>query len=193
MGESRPATCSTHSRRAMKKPLMGSERLVPSSFLREARRGMAVGAARAAQPFALRAVDVAAADDEIGFVVRQTLQHARQERFVMLQIAVDHGDIRRARRENAFETGAGQTAATEAAQAAHARILGRDGFRHGRSPVRRVIVDDDRFPRNAVERTLEPRNELRDVLGFVEGRNDDRKNGRHGRREHGRAAHWETV
>ncbi len=121
------------------------------------------------------ALDIAAADHEIGRAGLQQRQHFRQLRLVMLQVGVDHGDIRRARRQNALDAGAGQSAAPDPPDTAHPAIVPRQRADHVPGAVGRIVVDEDDFPGHARERRLQPPVQLGDVVALVEGGNDDRK------------------
>ena len=71
------------------------------------------------------ALDVAAADHEIEFAALQQREHFRQLGFVVLQIGVDHRRAWRARGQDALDTGAGQAAPSDPADATHATVLAR--------------------------------------------------------------------
>ncbi len=73
----------------------------------------------------LVALDIAAADHEVGLAALQQRQHLRELGLVMLQIGVHHGGIGRARGQDALDAGARQAAPTDPADAAHPRILPR--------------------------------------------------------------------
>ena len=114
---------------------LGGERAGAGALLVEA-----VGAA---------AFDVTAADHELGLAALQQRQHLRQLRLVVLQIGVHHGREGRARRQNAFDAGAGQAAPPDPPDAADAAILPRQAAHHVPGPVGRIVVDEDDFPGNA--------------------------------------------
>jgi hypothetical protein len=75
--------------------------------------------------------------------------HARQQRLVVLQVAVHHGDGARGRGEHALDAGAGQALAADAPQTAHARVGTCDGADDPGRAIWAVVVDEDHFPLRA--------------------------------------------
>ena len=102
----------------------------------------------------------------------------------MLEVAVDDGDEIGAGGEPALDHGAGEAGAVDAAQAAHPRIVARDGESDVVGAVGGIVVDDDHLPRQAVERGFQPLEQPRHVGGLAVGRDDDRQR-RAGRRRRG--------
>ena len=74
------------------------------------------------------ACDIAGARHQIGLAACEPGQHGGQHFFIMLQIGVDHRDIRRGGGQHAFDAGARQPAPPHPAEAAHPQVVG------GRSP-----------------------------------------------------------
>ena len=95
----------------------------------------------------------------------------------MLKIGIHHGDIGGGRTERALDAGARQSASSDSADAAHPGIVLGELLGDLPGPVGTVVVDEDDFPRDVAHRLVEQAYEARQVLRFVEGRNDDR----HGR------------
>ena len=93
----------------------------------------------------------------------------------MLQVGVHDRQVTRLAREHPLEAGAGETAAADAANAAHAAVGFADRARGRRAPVRRIIVDEYHLPIVAGENAAEPRDQDRNVGFLVEGRHDDRE------------------
>ena len=129
------------------------------------------GARKSFRKVALR---IAAADDDIGFfIVPQAIEHARQKRFVMLEVGVDDGDIGRGRSEHRFGAGGGQTTAAKPLHAAHTAITpGQFAHAVGRS-VGRIVVDKNHLPAEPLKRGGEPRHQRLDIVTFIERRRDD--------------------
>ena len=119
------------------------------------------------------AVDVAAADHQFGGARFDQAEHLRQLRFVMLQVAVDHRRAGRAGGQHAFDAGAGQAAAADPPDAAHARIALRQRAHHVGGAVRRVVIDEDDLPGDAGQRNAEALHQHLDIAALVEGGNDD--------------------
>ena len=121
------------------------------------------------------ALDIAAADHEIGPAGLEQPQHFRQLRLVMLQVGVDHCGARRAGRENPLDAGAGQAAPPDPPDAANAGILPRQAAHHVPGAVGGIVVDENDFPGHAGKRSLQPVEQRGDVVALVEGGDDDRK------------------
>ena len=121
-GDSRGARPATISRRVMKKPLIGSEIADAGDAAKEP-------GAEIAEPLTRRRE--AAGDGLVGTRVPMTRLpslrdqggvHFRQDRFVVLEIAVDDGDEIGAGGEPPLDHGAGETDAVDAPQAAQPRV-----------------------------------------------------------------------
>ena len=82
------------------------------------------------------ALDIAAADHEFRLTALQQGDHLRQLRFVVLQIGVHDRRIGGARGKNALDAGARQAAPADPPDAAHSRILPRQGPHHLPGTVR---------------------------------------------------------
>ena len=95
----------------------------------------------------------------------------------MLQVGVHHGDDRGAGGQHALDAGAGETAAVDPAQTAHALVLLRDFLRQRRGAVGAVVVHDDHFPGNASQRLVHAPDQLAKIAAFIEGGNDEGKFG----------------
>ena len=93
-GDSRGAISSKRSRRIMKKPDMGSESGVPTSRVGQPGRQPGNRAAACRRSWPAAAFDIAGGRHQIGLAALQPRQHRRQHFLVMLQIGVDHRDIR---------------------------------------------------------------------------------------------------
>ena len=139
----------------------GAELAEPLARRRQAARRIGVGDPRA--------------DRQIAFAGDERFVHLRQDLLVMLQVAVDHRDEVGARRQPAFDHRARQAEPVDPPEAAHARVFARDGVGDVGGAVGRIVVDDDHFPRDAVEHGLQPLEQHRHVGRFAIGRNDDRE------------------
>jgi hypothetical protein len=93
----------------------------------------------------------------------------------MLQVGVDHGGIRRARRQDALDAGAGQAAPPDPPDAADAGIVPRQRADHVPGTVGGIVVDENHFPDSTRKRRLQPPIQRGDVVALVEGGDDDRK------------------
>ncbi len=105
---------------------------------------------------ALRPVAHPRADREIAGAGFELAVHLRQDRLVVLQVAVDHRDIIGARGHPALDHRAGKAVAVDAPETAHARVGRGETEGDVRGSVGRIVVDDDHLPRQAVERRLDP-------------------------------------
>ena len=105
-----------------------------------------------------------------------------EQRLVVLQIGIHHGDVARLARQHALDAGAGEPAPPDAADAAHARVGRADRARGRRGAVGRVVVDEHDFPFDAGERARELLHQQRNVVALLERRNDDAQLGRRARR-----------
>ena len=128
--------------------------------------------ARRRQAARRRLVGDARADREIAAARRERFVHFRQDRFVVLQVAVDHRDEIGARRQPALDHRARQAEAIDAPDAAQARIARRQRIGDVGGAVGRIVVDDDHFPRQAGERRLEPLEQDGNVGRLAVGRHD---------------------
>ena len=127
------------------------------------------------QPRGRAAIEVAAGDGNVGAAGAQAFEHVGEHGLVMLQVGVHDRQVARLAREHPLEAGAGETAAADAANAAHAAVGFADRARGRRAPVRRIVVDEYHLPIVAGENAAEPRDQDRNVGLFVEGRHDDRE------------------
>jgi hypothetical protein len=121
------------------------------------------------------AFDIAAADHEIGLATLQQGQHDRQLCLVVLQVGIDDRGARRARCQNAFDTGPGQAAPVDPPDTADAGIAARQISHHIPGAIGRIIINEDDFPGDAGQRGLQLPQQRGDVVAFVEGGDDDRK------------------
>ena len=121
------------------------------------------------------ALDVTAADHKLSLPALQERQHLRQLRLVVLQVGIHHGRIGRARCQNTFDAGAGESAPADPADAADAAVPPRQTAHHLRGPVGRIVIDEDHLPGDAGERCLQLVKQLGDVVALVEGGDDNRK------------------
>ena len=140
----------------MKNPLIGSRTLDPGDAPEEPCAEVAQRLARRREAFGRSIVGDARADGQIAAARGERLVHGGQDRFVVLQVAVDHRDELGARRQPAFDHRARQTNAIDPPDAADARV----GFREpegdiGRA-VGRIVVDDDHLPGQTRESRLQP-------------------------------------
>lgn len=149
--------------------------LDPEHLLRHLGRQRTGAGTLLVEAFALVALDVAAADDEVGLIACEQQQHLRQLCLVVLEVGVDHGGERRAGGQDALDARARQAAAADAADAAHAAVLLRQRPHHVGGAVGRIVVDEHDFPGNVDKRRLQPPVQHRDVVALVESRDDDRQ------------------
>ena len=96
----------------------------------------------------------------------------------MLQIGIHDREIAGLARQHAFEAGAGEAAAADAAHAAHPPVGLAERARHRSRAVRRIIVDEQHLPVAAGQNMREPLDQYRDVGALVVGRHDDAELGR---------------
>ncbi len=118
-GDRRGAISSNRSRRIMKKPDMGSLRLVPTSRWVSRVASLEMVSRDPARPLRAAARHIAGGGHQIGLIARQPGQHGGQHLFVMLQVGVDHRHIGRRRRQHALDAGPRQAPPPHPAQAAH--------------------------------------------------------------------------
>ncbi len=90
----------------------------------------------------------------------------------MLEIAVDDRDEIGAGGEPTLDDSACQTDAIDAPETAQARVAGGDGVGDVRGAVGRIVVDDDHFPRQALERRRQTLEQHAHVRRFAIGRHD---------------------
>ena len=81
----------------------------------------------------------------------------------MLQVGVHDGEIAGLARQHAFETGAGEAAAADAAHAAHPAVGFAERACDRRRSVGRIIVDEQHFPFAAGENMRQPLDQDRNV------------------------------
>ena len=131
-GERRGASSATISRRVMKKPLIGSVTADARDAAEEPGAEFAELLARRREAAGRALVGDARADREVAFARGERRVHFRQDRFVVLQVAVDHGDEIGARGQPALDHRAGEPGAVDAPEAAQARIAARRSRRRRR-------------------------------------------------------------
>ena len=157
----------------MKKPLIGSVTGARSTIRLSLVAKLDMPARRAVPVAEPAARDVAAADRELVAAVAQGGEHARQQRLVVLQVAVHGGD-------------AGARLAWAPSMKAEDRprrpIRCSSRTRGSRAPIAataarvasvEVVVDENRLPANAVQDGIQPRDEAGDVAFLVQHRDDD--------------------
>ena len=135
------------------------------------------------------AAKIAARHHEIATAAAQAIEHGDEQTLVVLQIGVHDRDIARLACQHAFEAGAGEAAAADAAHAADAAVGLAERARDGRGAVRRVIVNEQHLPFAAGQHMREPLDQNRDVGALVVGRHHDaefRRRPRLGNRRAGR-------
>ncbi len=116
---------------------------------------------------------IAAAHHDVDVTLAQSREHLRQQRFVVLQVGVDHRDVRGRCGKNPLHHGAGEASPADPVQAPHIRSRLRE-LAHGvGGAVRRIVVNEHDLPRLPVENPLEPLRQLYDVILLVESRCDD--------------------
>ena len=71
----------------------------------------------------------------------------------MLQVGIHDRDVARLARQHALEAGAGETAAADAANAAHPAVSFADGARGRGGAVGGIVVDEDDLPVAGDEKT----------------------------------------
>src|SRR6185437_416016 len=72
-------------------------------------------------------------------------------------------------RQNALDAGAGQAATADPAQAAHPRVAGGDRLGGLRRAVGRIVIYEDRFPRDTLQRSVQPAHEFGDIVALIVG------------------------
>ena len=122
------------------------------------------------------ALDIAAADHELGGAALQQRQHLWQLRLVMLKVGIHHRGIGRAGGEDALDAGARQAAPADPADAADPAVLPRKLPHDLPGTVGGVVVDIDDFPSDAFERRLQLAEQLGDVVALLVSGDD---NGQH--------------
>ena len=104
-------------------------------------------------------------------------EHARQQPFIVLQIAVDDGDHLACGRQHAFDHGAGKTAPANAADGAHAAVMFASLPHQMRGSIGTIVVDEDDLPSDTGKRGIEGCDHRVDVLGLAVCRDDDASGG----------------
>ena len=115
---------------------------------------------------------VAAVRNQLDVAFLQEFQHRREPGLVVLHIRVDHRDEGGVAGQHAFDAGRGKAAAADPLDAAHPRVLGEASDRIG-GAIGRIVVDEDHFPGNALERLFQGRDHRRHVGALVEGWDND--------------------
>lgn len=173
MADSRGAARSNTVRGSMKKPLMGS---VTSA--RSTARPMRVAspdrlARRLSHAPSPPASDVAAADHDIQRLGPQGVQHAGQQGLVVLQVAVQGGDVGGKAALRAFDERRRQAAPGRAMDQADAAVLPAQGHNRGACAVGGTVIDEYGLPRQTVQREAQAVHEGRDVVALVQDGDDD--------------------
>ena len=101
------------------------------------------------QPFRAAGFDIAAGDDDIGGIVLERIMHARQQGFIVLQVAVDDRDERRRGRQHAFDAGRAQPPSSDAPDAADARVALAERADVLGGAVGRIVIDKHDLPGDA--------------------------------------------
>ena len=109
-------------------------------------------------------ISVAAGDDDIEALRPDLRQHLRQQRFVVLKIAVHDSNIRRSARQDAFDTGGREAAAAQPLHTAEITLEPRQRAHDIGGSVGRVVIDKDRFPADAGERAGEALDQRCDIV-----------------------------
>ncbi len=116
---------------------------------------------------------MAAGDHQLALVLTEQVEHVGKQAFVVLEVAVHDGDVRGGGGKGALDHGAGQSAAADAPDAAHARVGGAEAARRIGGAIRAVVVHEDHLPGDATQRLVELGDEGADVGRLVEARHDD--------------------
>ena len=124
-----------------------------------------------------RGGQAARADDDIGVVLLEGLEHIEQQRLVVLQVGIHDGEVRRLGRQHSLDAGPGQSAPAQPADATDMRVLRADLPRLRRGIVWKIVVDENDLPADVDKRAVEALDQDRDVGAFIERRNDDREIG----------------
>jgi hypothetical protein len=82
----------------------------------------------------------------------------------VLEVAIHDRDVWRCTRQNAFDTGRGQTAPANALQASHIRVMTCERAHRIGGAVRRIVTDKYHFPSNPLERCFQPLQQKRLTL-----------------------------
>src|SRR5262249_25296212 len=116
---------------------------------------------------------VSATDHEVAAFLPEQVKHLRQDSFVVLQVGIHHGYIRRGGGQNAFHAGGTQTAPTNPLDATNAPMGLRDIANVGCRSVRRIVVNKNDLPVRSTKHDIEAIYQERNVVSFVECRHDD--------------------
>ena len=94
---------------------------------------------------------VAAADDEIGMLAHQQLEHLRKQVLIVLQISIHDRDELRLARQRALDEGAGQAAATHPPDTADPCVALTELLGDSGSVIRGIVVDEDELPGGTIK------------------------------------------
>ena len=119
--------------------------------------------------------DVARAHHQVEILFAHAAQHLGQHAFVVLQVRIHHGHIRRRRGQNSLNARRGQPAPPDPLQHAHIVVLLGQPPHRVRGAVGRVVVDKDHFVANAGERLRQPLDKRAHVPALVECGKHDRQ------------------
>ncbi len=119
------------------------------------------------------AAEIAARHDEVASAATQPIAHGGKQFLVVLQVGIHDRDIARLARQHAFETGAGEAAPADPADAADPAVGFADGARRRRRAVGRIVVDEQHFPFAIGEHALKPLDQDRNIGALIERRHDD--------------------
>ena len=118
---------------------------------------------------------VAARHGDIGLRVPRRCEELRHQSLVMLQVGVDHHNVRRGACQHALDARRSKPAPADAVEAAHTAVLLRAFADQHFAAVVGVIDHDNRLPVEPAERLLERLQQRRNVLALSKRRNHDRQ------------------
>ena len=99
--------------------------------------------------------------------------HARQQGFIVLQVAVDDRDERRRGRQHAFDAGRAQPPSSDAPDAADARVALAERADVLGGAVGRIVIDKHDLPGDAAQGAVEAADQEIDIVAFVESGHDN--------------------